>query len=87
MTGMTGTVLVFAVLLGLIPAAIAQRKGGNFLAWWLFGAALWIVALPMALVKKDDRYGACPFWQEPVRLGASVCPHCQRDLAPVAAGP
>lgn len=41
--------LILAILIGLIPAAIAQKKGRNFLGWWLFGALLFIVALPAAL--------------------------------------
>jgi len=36
-------------LLGLIPAAIAARKGRNFFDWWFFGAGLFPVALFMAL--------------------------------------
>jgi hypothetical protein len=45
-------VLIFAVLLGLIPAAIASKKGRSFGTWWFFGAMLFIVALPMALMMK-----------------------------------
>ncbi|PFG10696.1 Ltp family lipoprotein [Marinobacter sp. LV10MA510-1] len=47
-------VLVFAVLLGLIPAAIASKKGRSFSTWWFFGALLFIVALPMALMMKSE---------------------------------
>jgi len=36
-------------LLGLIPAAIATRKGRNFFDWWFFGAGLFPIALFMAL--------------------------------------
>ncbi len=39
-------------LLGLIPAKIAQNKGRNFFDWWFFGAGLFPVALPMALMLK-----------------------------------
>lgn len=45
-------ILIFAVLLGLIPAAIASKKGRSFGTWWFFGAMLFIVALPMALMMK-----------------------------------
>jgi len=38
------------MIIGLIPAAIAQGKGRSFLGWWLFGALLFIVALPCALI-------------------------------------
>lgn len=47
-----GGILILAVLIGCIPGAIAQGKGHSFVAWWLFGAALFIVALPMSLMLK-----------------------------------
>jgi hypothetical protein len=43
-------ILIFAVLLGLIPAYLAQKKGRSFGLWWLYGALLFIVALPHALI-------------------------------------
>lgn len=39
-------------ILGLIPAAIASRKGRNFFDWWFFGAGLFPVALAVALLAK-----------------------------------
>ena len=48
-------ILIFAILIGLIPAAIAQSKGRNFIAWWIYGAAIFIVALPHSLMLKKDR--------------------------------
>ena len=49
------SILVFAALLGLIPAAIASNKGhGPFVGWWVLGAALFIVALPVALLIKPE---------------------------------
>lgn len=48
-------VLIFFVLLGLIPAAIASNKGRSFALWWLYGASLFIVALPMALLMKPKQ--------------------------------
>jgi cytochrome c-type biogenesis protein len=47
-------ILVAAILLGLIPAAIALKKGRNFFDWWLFGASLFPVALPLALFIKPN---------------------------------
>jgi cytochrome c-type biogenesis protein len=44
--------LSLAVVLGLIPALIASRKGRSFVDWWFFGAALIFVALPAALLIK-----------------------------------
>lgn len=49
--------VTFAVLLALIPAVIAQRKGRSFVFWFIFGLLLWIVALPAALFVKDTRTG------------------------------
>ncbi len=45
-------VLGIAAAIGLIPAAIARRKGRNFFDWWFFGASLFPVALPAALMLK-----------------------------------
>lgn len=47
------TFVVGAVALGLIPASIASRKGRSFTEWWLFGALLFIVAMPMSLLIPD----------------------------------
>ena len=73
-----GTLAVVAVVIGLLPAAIAQSKGESFLLWWIYGAAFFIVALPHALVLAPTR--TCPFCAEGIKPGAVVCPHCQRDL-------
>ena len=47
--------IILCVLIGLIPAAIAKSKGRNFFAWWAYGALIFIVALPHALLLKPDR--------------------------------
>lgn len=41
--------ILLAGLIGLLPAWIARGKGRNFFDWWFFGAALFVVALPLAL--------------------------------------
>jgi hypothetical protein len=46
--------LIVATILGLIPAAIARSKGRDFVGWWMYGAALFIVALPHALLYIRD---------------------------------
>ena len=30
--------VLLAICMGVLPASIAQSKGRNFLAWWIYGA-------------------------------------------------
>jgi len=43
-------VILSLLILGLIPAYIAHKKGRSFRDWWFFGFSLLPIALPMALV-------------------------------------
>jgi thiol:disulfide interchange protein len=43
-------VLIGLSVLGLLPAFLAHRKGRSFFTWWIFGATLFPVALPLALM-------------------------------------
>jgi len=45
--------LTCSVILGLIPAFIAQKKGRNFYNWWIYGTLLFILALPHAILIKN----------------------------------
>jgi hypothetical protein len=87
-------ILIFAVLLGLIPAAIAHSKGHNFFVWWLYGAAIWIVAIVHAVLLKQDQRELeeravsqgdsrkCPHCAEIIKAEAKVCRFCGRDVEP-----
>jgi hypothetical protein len=85
--------LFVVILIGLIPAKIAHDKGRSFVVWWIYGSALFIVALPHALIMRSNQIGLdtahaeqghrqCPFCAEWIRPEAIVCKHCGRDVAP-----
>lgn len=41
--------LLLLAALGLLPAWLAGRKGEPFWTWWLYGALLFVVAVPHAI--------------------------------------
>ncbi len=84
-------VIFWAAILGFIPGKIAQKKGHSFGSWWLFGALLFIIALPMALLltpnamklESDELKSGgkrCPYCAEVIKAEAVVCRHCHRDV-------
>ena len=79
-------VFVAAIVVGLIPAWIAHSKGRNFFGWWFYGAALWIVATPHAILLKQSGK-KCPFCAELVNPDARVCKHCNRNIEMPDPGP
>jgi hypothetical protein len=47
--------IVLAAILGILPGMIAQRKGRCFVDWWLYGVALFAVALVHSLLLHPQR--------------------------------
>lgn len=77
--------LFIAALLGLIPAAIASRKGRSFGLWWLYGTLLFIVALIHSLAIRsatptEELQPMCPSCGKRVDVGAPFCRHCGAEL-------
>jgi hypothetical protein len=70
-------IIWICVVLGFVPGAIAKNKGHSFGLWWLFGAVLFPVALPLALIVKPSAVG----------ISQSMFPHLGRKiLVPVVVG-
>ena len=68
----------FFALLGLIPAAIAAKKGRSFGKWWIYGTLLILVVLPHSLMVGSVKQ--CPFCAQLVKREATVCRYCSREM-------
>ncbi len=73
-------VLLFAAILGIIPAMIAGQKGHEPFPWWIFGTLLFILALPAALLIEDKHKRRCPECREWIMMDARKCPFCGTSL-------
>jgi hypothetical protein len=76
--------IVLLLIVALLPAWLAQRKGRSFGLWYVGGVLLWPLVLLEAIFMKDQSR-RCPHCAESIRAEAHVCPHCQRDVEPEAA--
>lgn len=75
-------IIIVLALLGLIPGLIARSKGGSFVKWWIYGAALFPIALPHSLGLTFKSFGniglskTCGYCRIQVPLKAAHCPKC-----------
>jgi hypothetical protein len=65
--------VLVGIFIGWIPAVIARSKGRSFAAWWLYGTALFIIALIHALVLKPLPPRSCPSCAKPIPNDAKFC--------------
>jgi hypothetical protein len=64
-------ILIIAILIGLLPAYLAKKKGRSFGLWWVYGAALFIVALPRGLLMSPLPGSEEALMQEAIKKSAS----------------
>jgi hypothetical protein len=87
---MGASLLTTAIIVWIVPIFVAHSQGkakhragfayGLFLGW------IGVIILGLLSARVDGSvYGECPWCKEDMRLNASVCPHCQRDVTPAAA--
>ncbi len=72
-------IFLFLLVIALIPASIAQKKGRSFILWYIFGVCLWFVAVVAALVV-SDKNNRCKECLSVIDERAKTCPNCRTKV-------
>lgn len=73
--------LIELLIIALIPAYIAKRKGRNFKRWYIYAVLLWIVAMIHSLLLSDHSGIKCPSCGSWIKENSTVCKYCHIVLA------
>jgi hypothetical protein len=76
--------LAIALTLAFLTARIASKKDGSFFKWFVAGAFLGIIALPVAIFKRRrgvlSALKKCPKCAEQLPLSVLVCAACDYNF-------
>ncbi len=88
MTTVTTIIIIYigaAICIGLVLGFLANRDGGSFVKWFLYGVLLPFIALPKALSIMQGvastgggghGYKKCAYCRKKVKFSATHCPKC-----------
>jgi hypothetical protein len=73
-----------ALIIAFLTARIASKKDGSFFKWFVAGAIFGIIALPVAIFKKQHlalpSLKKCPNCTEQLALSALFCDACNYNF-------
>ena len=76
--------LVWVTVFGGAASFVASTKGRDTIAWFLLGVLIGPFATVVVGLAGESHEGTswarCGAYLEPVRTGATRCPHCQVDF-------
>lgn len=77
-------IALYAIVMAVLTGWVAQEKGRSYAGWALAGILLGLLALVAVGLAPERRTGrgwiVCGACLEPMRDGATTCPHCQTEI-------